>query len=63
MLKALSRGLWAFFHMYFLKLGILDGWPGFIIALGNFEGTFYKYAKLYELQAGWLPPLSPPLRR
>lgn len=63
MLTALSRGLWAFFHMYFLKLGILDGWPGFIIALGNFEGTFYKYAKLYEMQAGWQPPLSPPLRR
>jgi glycosyltransferase involved in cell wall biosynthesis len=63
MLTALSRGFWAFFHMYFLKLGILDGWPGFIIALGNFEGTFYKYAKLYEMQAGWQPPLSPPLRR
>jgi len=63
MLTALSRGLWAFFHMYFLKLGILDGWPGFIIALGNFEGTFYKYAKLYEMQAGWQAPLSPPLRR
>lgn len=63
MLTALSRGLWAFFHMYFLKLGILDGWPGFIIALGNFEGTFYKYAKLYEMQARWQPPLSPPLKR
>ena len=63
MLTALSRGLWAFFHMYFLKLGILDGWPGFIIALGNFEGTFYKYAKLYEMQEGWKPPLSPSLRR
>lgn len=63
MLKALSRGIWAFFHMYFLKLGILDGWPGFIIALGNFEGTFYKYAKLYEMQEGWNPPLSPSLRR
>jgi len=63
MFTALTRGLWAFFHMYFLKLGILDGWPGFIIALGNFEGTFYKYAKLFEKQAGWHPPLSPPLRR
>lgn len=61
--KALARGAWAFFHMYFLKLGILDGWPGFIIALGNFEGTFYKYAKLYELQEGWLPPSSPSLGR
>lgn len=63
MFTALSRGLWAFLHMYFLKLGILDGWPGFVIALGNFEGTFYKYAKLYEMQAGWQPPSSPSLRR
>lgn len=61
--KALLRGLWAFFHMYILKRGILDGWPGFVIALGNFEGTFFKYAKLHELQAGWRPPPSPPLRR
>lgn len=63
MTRALLRGLWSFFHMYILKRGILDGWPGFVIALGNFEGTFYKYAKLHELQAGWTPPPSPPLRR
>jgi glycosyltransferase involved in cell wall biosynthesis len=61
--KALGRGLWSFFHMYIMKKGIMDGWPGFIIALGNFEGTFYKYAKLYELQADWQAPESPPLRR
>jgi hypothetical protein len=46
MFKALSHGVWAAFSLYFLKLGFLDGWPGFVIALGNFEGTFYKYAKL-----------------
>ena len=63
MAKALLRGLWSFFHMYFLKLGLLEGWPGFVIALGNFEGTFYKYAKLYELQSNWTPPPSPPLKR
>ncbi|NOQ46408.1 MAG: glycosyltransferase family 2 protein, partial [Desulfobulbaceae bacterium] len=61
MLTALSRGLWSFFHMYILKQGIRDGWPGFVIAMGNFEGTFYKYAKLHELQADWQPPDSPPL--
>ena len=61
--KAVLRGLWSFCHMYFLKRGILDGWPGFVIALGNFEGTFYKYAKLHELQANWTPPPSPPMQR
>lgn len=63
MSKALLRGLWSFFHMYILKRGILDGWPGFIIAVGNFEGTFYKYAKLHERHANWTPPPSPPLSR
>jgi glycosyltransferase involved in cell wall biosynthesis len=63
MLKALGRGLWSFFHMYILKKGILDGWPGLVIAIGNFEGTWYKYAKLHELEENWQPPDSPPLRR
>ena len=49
---ALFHALWAFFHIFVIKGGFLDGWPGFIIALGNFEGTFYKYAKCYELQQG-----------
>lgn len=61
MLTALSRGCWSFFHMYILKKGILDGWPGMVIAIGNFQGTFYKYAKLVELQADWQPPNSPTL--
>ena len=42
---ALGHGLWAFIRIYILKLGFLDGWAGFVLALGNFEGTFYRYAK------------------
>ena len=53
MLKALSHGFWAAFTLYVLKLGFLDGWPGFIIAFGNFEGTFYKHAKLYLKEKGF----------
>lgn len=38
-----------FFTRYILKLGFLDGWPGFLWALfGSFYG-FVKYAKLREL--------------
>jgi len=48
--KAVARGLWAFFRIYILKLGFLDGWAGFVIAFGNLEGTFYRYAKLNERQ-------------
>jgi hypothetical protein len=36
----------------------LDGWAGFVISLGNFEGTFYRYAKALEIQKGsaWQAP-------
>lgn len=63
MFRALGHGLWSFGQHYFLKLGMLDGWAGFIIALGNFEGTFYKYAKLHQLNSEWQPPVAYPLRR
>jgi glycosyltransferase involved in cell wall biosynthesis len=63
MIKAFSHGLWSFISLYFLKLGFLDGWPGFVIGLGNFEGTFYKYAKLHEKYKSWRLPPSPPLHR
>lgn len=54
--KALLRGLWAFIRIYFIKLGFLDGWAGFVIAFGNLEGTFYRYAKLCERKQQWQHP-------
>ena len=58
MWQALGHGLWAFVKHYFFKRGFLDGWAGFVIALGNFEGTFYRYVKAIELQSGaaWKAP-------
>jgi len=58
--KGLSHGLWNFFKHYVIKLGFLDGRAGFMIALGNFEGTFYRYAKAEELSKKWNdnPPTS-----
>ncbi|WP_342617695.1 glycosyltransferase family 2 protein [Rhodoferax sp. GW822-FHT02A01] len=50
--SALSHGAWSFVKHYVFKLGFLDGWAGFVIALGNFEGTFYRYVKAIELQKG-----------
>jgi glycosyltransferase involved in cell wall biosynthesis len=65
--SALGHGVWAFIKHYLLKHGYRDGWAGFVIALGNFEGTFYRYAKRYEEMQGatqaWSPPPSAPLRR
>ncbi|MDQ6964486.1 MAG: glycosyltransferase family 2 protein [Mariprofundales bacterium] len=54
--KGLLHGVWGFFRLYVLKMGFLDGRAGFIIALGNFEGTFYRYAKLAAKQGEWLQP-------
>jgi len=51
MWSALGHGLWSFTKHYIFKKGFLDGWPGFVIALGNFEGTFYRYAKATEHQS------------
>ena len=39
-----------FFRMYVLKLGLLDGLPGFINAVLASYYVFLKYAKLWELQ-------------
>jgi glycosyltransferase involved in cell wall biosynthesis len=48
MTGAFFHAAWSFFSLYLLKAGFLDGWAGFLIAFGNFQGTFYKYAKLFE---------------
>jgi glycosyltransferase involved in cell wall biosynthesis len=60
---ALVHGAWAFVKHYVFKLGFLDGWAGFVIAMGNFEGTFYRYAKRVERASGWQPPAQGPVRR
>lgn len=48
--KAIGRGLWAFFRSYILRRGFLDGREGFILAVSNAEGTYYRYLKLMYLQ-------------
>lgn len=63
MAGAVGHASWAFLKHYFLKRGFIDGWAGFVIAFGNFEGTFYRYAKRYEQMQNWAPPPSEPLRR
>jgi glycosyltransferase involved in cell wall biosynthesis len=60
-LKAFLHGFWSFIKHYIFKLGFLDGGPGFVIAFGNFEGTFYRYIKLTEAQKNWTSPVVKPL--
>lgn len=40
----LSTG-WMFFRCYFLQRGFLDGKPGFLFAVFNAQGTFYRGVK------------------
>ena len=47
--KAIGHGLWAFFRTYVLRRGFLDGREGFILAVSNAEGTYYRYLKLMYL--------------
>ncbi|MBF0282153.1 MAG: glycosyltransferase family 2 protein [Zetaproteobacteria bacterium] len=54
--KAFLRGLWAFIRIYILKRSFLDGWAGFVIALSNFQGTFYRHAKHAWKKNHWDQP-------
>ncbi len=46
---AVVRGLWSFVRTYILKRGFLDGREGFMLAVSNAEGTYYRYVKLLLL--------------
>lgn len=48
--KAIFHGLWAFLRTYFLRAGFLDGREGFMLAISNAEGVYYRYLKLMLLQ-------------
>jgi glycosyltransferase involved in cell wall biosynthesis len=61
--KAFIHGLWSFIKHYIFKLGFLDGAQGLVIAIGNFEGTFYRYIKLTEMQKNWKPPSYNPVQK
>ena len=62
--SALLHATWSFWKHYLFKLGFLDGWAGFVIAFGNFEGTFYRYVKALEIQKStiWKAPSNAPLQ-
>jgi glycosyltransferase involved in cell wall biosynthesis len=46
---AVAHGAWAFFRTYVLRVGFLDGREGFILAVANAEGSYYRYVKLMML--------------
>lgn len=50
------RAAFMFIRVYILKRGFLDGFDGFVIAVTKAGGTFFKYAKLLELQRKYIAP-------
>ena len=47
--KLLWNPSWAFFKSYFLRLGFLDGYNGYVICKETAKITYLKYSKLREL--------------
>jgi len=43
--SAIGHGLAAFFRTYVVRLGFLDGRYGFLLAVSNAEGSYYRYVK------------------
>lgn len=46
---AVWHGIWTFFRTYVLRAGFLDGREGFLLAVSNAEGAYYRYLKLMLL--------------
>jgi glycosyltransferase involved in cell wall biosynthesis len=46
-ISGVGHGLWAFFRTYVLRAGFLDGPEGFLLAVANAEGTYYRYMKAW----------------
>jgi glycosyltransferase involved in cell wall biosynthesis len=45
--SGMTHGLWSFLRAYILRLGFLDGREGFLLAVANAEGTYYRYMKAW----------------
>jgi glycosyltransferase involved in cell wall biosynthesis len=45
--SGIVHGLWSFFRTYVLRRGFLDGREGFLLAVANAEGTYYRYMKAW----------------
>ncbi|MEO5960915.1 MAG: glycosyltransferase family 2 protein [Opitutaceae bacterium] len=56
---AILRPGWRFFRGYVLKLGFLDGYPGFYIAWATAFGALVRYSRLYEAKNKCDPPTNP----
>ena len=49
LVSAIVHGAWTFVRTYVLRAGFLDGREGFMLAVSNAEGAYYRYLKLMLL--------------
>lgn len=47
--SAVAHGAWTFMRTYVLKAGFMDGREGFMLAVSNAEGVYYRYLKAWLL--------------
>ena len=45
--SGVAHGVGTFLRVYLLKLGFLDGAAGFMLAVANAEGAYYRYQKAW----------------
>jgi glycosyltransferase involved in cell wall biosynthesis len=45
--SGIAHGAWTFLRTYLLQAGFLDGREGFLLALANAEGAYYRYMKAW----------------
>ena len=57
-LSGVAHGMLSFLRTYVLRLGFLDGAAGFLLAVANAEGTYYRYVKAWLASRG--PVGGPP---
>jgi glycosyltransferase involved in cell wall biosynthesis len=51
-LAGIGHGFYAFLKTYVLRLGFLDGAEGFLLAVANAEGSYYRYMKAWLATRG-----------
>jgi glycosyltransferase involved in cell wall biosynthesis len=45
--SGISHGVWTFVRTYILRAGFLDGREGFLLAVANAQGAYYRYMKAW----------------
>jgi len=48
--SGIGHGFYAFIRTYILQLGFLDGAQGFLLAVANAQGSYYRYMKAWLAQ-------------